>query len=201
MPDGYVLSPDGRTWPLCLYLEAARRLVVTGHRQLSRYAVLTVKYLTKNNRPSPPAIPLPGGGFIRPSQYAQPVSKMKSYAGFANVAGIELTLLDCARYFHKAAGINGVAQIARDIGAKAIPRKLAKVAAAYEDSAVRRLGYLLDQADHERQASALEPFVKQAKTMVPLDPAVKLIVAALDKVHEKDAKWKLIINETVEIAE
>ena len=129
------------------------------------------------------------------------VNKMKSDAGFANVAGIELTLLDCARYFHKAAGINGVAQIARDIGAKAVPRKLAKAAAAYENSAVRRLGYLLDQAGHHRQASALEAFVRQAKTMMPLDPAVKPIVAALDKVHEKNSKWKLIINETVEMAE
>ena len=57
---------------------------------------------------------------------------MKSDAGFAKVAGIELTLLDCARYFHKGGGINGVAQIAKDIGAKADPRTLAKIAAAYE---------------------------------------------------------------------
>ena len=34
-----------------------------------------------------------------------------SDAGFANVADIELTLIDCVRYFHKAAGINGVAQV------------------------------------------------------------------------------------------
>ncbi len=129
------------------------------------------------------------------------VSKMKSDAGFANVAGIELTLLDCVRYFHKAAGINGVAQIAKDIGAKANPRTLAKAAAAYENSAVRRLGYLLDQVGHGRQAHALEPFVKQAKTMLPLDPAVNPLVKALARVHERNAKWKLLINETVELAE
>ena len=129
------------------------------------------------------------------------VSKMKSDAGFANVAGVELTLLDCMRYFHKAAGINGVAQIAKDIGAKANPRTLAKAAAAYENSAVRRLGYLLDQAGHRRQAHALEPFVAQAKTQLPLDPAVKPLVAALAQVHERNAKWKLLINETVEIVE
>ena len=46
------------------------------------------------------------------------------------MAGVELTLLDCVRYFHKAAGIKGVAQIAKDIGAKANPRALAKAAAA-----------------------------------------------------------------------
>lgn len=129
------------------------------------------------------------------------VGQMKSDAGFARVAGVELTLLDCVRYFHKAAGINGVAQIAKDIGAKANPRALAKSAAAYENSAVRRLGYLLERAGHGRQARALEPFVRQAKTMLSLDPAVKPIVAALAKVHERNAKWKLMINEAVEVAE
>ncbi len=94
------------------------------------------------------------------------LDQMKSDAGFAKVAGVELTLLDCARYFHKAAGINGVAQIAKDIGAKASPRTLAKAAASYENSSVRRLGYQLEQAGHTRQANALEPFVKKAMTAV-----------------------------------
>ena len=124
---------------------------------------------------------------------------LKSDAGFAKVAGVELTLLDCARYFHKAAGINGVAQIAKDIGAKAEPRTLAKIAAAYENSSVRRLGYLLDLAGHGRQANALKPFVRQAKTAVPLDPSVKPLIVSHAEPHEKDAKWKLVINEPVEI--
>jgi predicted transcriptional regulator of viral defense system len=124
---------------------------------------------------------------------------MKSDAGFAKVAGVELTLLDCARYFHKATGISGVAQIAKDIGGKADPRTLAKVAAFYENSSVRRLGYLLDRVGHVRQANALEPFVKKAKTALPLDPAVKPLIESLIDFHEKDAKWKLVINEPVEI--
>ena len=135
------------------------------------------------------------------AQVNQPdlLDQMKSDAGFSKVAGVELTLLDCARYFHKAAGINGVAQIAKDIGAKADPRKLAKAAAAYENSSVRRLGFLLDHAGHVRQARALEPFVKKAKTVAPLDPAVKPLFESLADLHKKDAKWKLVINEPVEI--
>ncbi len=136
--------------------------------------------------------------FVHVNQPDQ-LDQMKSDAGFAKVAGVELTLLDCARYFHKAAGINGVAQIAKDIGAKADPRTLAKSAAAYENSAVRRLGYLLDQAGHVRQAKALESFVKKAKTAVPLDPSAKPLIESLAGTHEKDAKWKLVINEPVEI--
>lgn len=52
--------------------------------------------------------------------------QLRRDAGFAKVAGVELTLLDCARYFHKAGGMNAVAQIAKDIGAKANPRALAR---------------------------------------------------------------------------
>ncbi|AWP23093.1 hypothetical protein C4901_06915 [Acidiferrobacter sp. SPIII_3] len=127
------------------------------------------------------------------------LDRIKSDAGFAQVAGVELTLLDCARYFHKAAGINGVAQIAKDIGAKAEPRALAKAAAVYENSSVRRLGYLLERAGHAGQANALEPFVKKAKTAVPLDPSVKPLIESLSELHEKNARWKLVINEPVEI--
>jgi predicted transcriptional regulator of viral defense system len=123
---------------------------------------------------------------------------MKSDEGFAQVAGVELTLLDCARYFHKAGGINGIAQIGKDIGGKANARALADAAEDYENSAVRRLGYVLDLANHSRQAKSLEPFVKKAKTLVPLNPAVKPIVASLAEFGERNSKWKLVINEPVE---
>lgn len=134
------------------------------------------------------------------AQINQPdwLGQIKSEAGFAKVAGVELTLLDAARYFHKAAGINGVAQIVKDLGAKADPRKLAKAAEHYENASVRRLGYLLDQTNHVRQANALESFARQAKSMKPLDPSVKPLLESMAALHEKDAKWKLVINESVE---
>jgi hypothetical protein len=125
--------------------------------------------------------------------------QMKSEAGFAKAAGIELTLLDCARYLRRAAGLNGVAQIARDLGGKADPRKLAKLAEIYESSSVRRLGYLLELARHARQAKALEPFAREAKSLKPLDPAVKPLVASLASSQERNPKWMLLINERVEV--
>ena len=72
--------------------------------------------------------------------------------------------MDCVRYMHRAGGINGVAQIVKDIGSSADPRKLAKAAASYEGASVRRLGYLLELSGHARQANALEPFVRSAKS-------------------------------------
>jgi predicted transcriptional regulator of viral defense system len=127
------------------------------------------------------------------------LDQIKSEEGFANVAGVELTLLDCARYFHKTGGISTVAQIAKDIGAKANSAKLASIAAEYENSSVRRLGFLLDHAGHERQARVLEPFAKKAKTATPLNPANKPLVASLAEHAQKNSRWKLLINEPVEI--
>jgi predicted transcriptional regulator of viral defense system len=127
------------------------------------------------------------------------LDQMKSDEGFAQVAGVELTLLDCARYFHKAGGINGIAQIAKDIGGKANSRALADAAEDYENSAVRRLGYVLDLANHSRQAKSLERFAKKAKTLVPLNPASKPLLASLAEPGERNSKWKLLINEPVEV--
>src|SRR5208282_5298688 len=78
------------------------------------------------------------------------LGQLKTEAGFAKVAGVELTLLDICRYFHRAAGINGAAQAVHDLGKKAEPRILAKAARAYENSAVRRLGYLLARFGYAR---------------------------------------------------
>ena len=127
------------------------------------------------------------------------LDRIKTPAGYAQVAGVELTLLDCARYLHDAGGINGVAQVAKDIGHKADPRRLAKAALAYEGSVVRRLGYLLELAGHTKPADALVPQASAAKTFVPLDPAVKPLVPALAEEVEKIARWKLLLNESVEI--
>lgn len=127
------------------------------------------------------------------------LTQMKSDTGFAKVAGIELTLLDTIRYFHKAAGMNGAAQIIHDLGTKARPGKLAKAAANYENTAVRRLGYLFDHFAYDHQAKVLISFVGKAKSMKLLNPSIKPWFDELDEPQEKNIKWKLIINDTLEI--
>jgi len=142
--------------------------------------------------------------FQLPDAFAQAnrpewLAQLKTEAAFAKVAGVKLTLLDMCRYFHRAAGINGAAQAVHDLGKHAKPRTLAKAADAYENSAVRRLGYLLDRFGHSRQAAALRPYADKAKSFKALDPSVKPIVAELAILEEKDPDWKLIINVPVEI--
>ena len=142
--------------------------------------------------------------YQKPASFAEAnqtdaLDRIKTNAGYAQVAGVELTLLDSIRYFHKAGGMNSVSQVVKDIGDKADPKKLAQLAAAYETSCVRRLGYLLDRAAHARPAKALERFAREAKTAVPLDPSVKAVSSVLSTPAEKEKRWKLVINERVEV--
>ena len=123
----------------------------------------------------------------------------KSLSGFTKAAGVESTLLDCARYYRKAGGINSLAQITKDIGYKARPKELAKIANSYENSTVRRLGYLLNYVGHERQAKVLIPFVNRAKSLKLLNPSVLPNNAVFSANFEENRTWMLLINEAIEI--
>lgn len=127
------------------------------------------------------------------------LAQLKTDAGFAKAAGVELTLLDLCRYFHRAGGINGAAQAVHDLGKEADASILTKAASAYENSAVRRLGYLLELFGHARQANALRSFAEKAKSFKAFDPSVKPIVPELAATEERNTDWKLIINVPVEI--
>ena len=119
------------------------------------------------------------------------LAEMKSGSSIAKAAGVELMLLDCARWFHKAGGISQVAQVARDLGAKALARRLAPLARDCESSAVRRLGYLLELAGHEPQAKALDKFAQDAKTVKLLDPSSGI------EPTEMSGRWKIAVNRAV----
>lgn len=142
--------------------------------------------------------------FQSPSVFArvnrsQWLAQLETDAGFARISGVELTLLDLCRYVHPSGGINAAAQAIHDLGKKANASVLAKAAGLYENSAVRRLGYLLESFGHSRQAAALRPFAARAKSFKALDPSVKPIVPGLAAPEERNAAWKLTINVPVEI--
>jgi predicted transcriptional regulator of viral defense system len=119
------------------------------------------------------------------------LAEMKTKSSIAKAAGVELTLLDCARWFHKAGGISQVAQVARDLGGKSLARRLAPLARDCESSAVRRLGYLLELAGHEQQAKALDRFAQEAKTVKLLDPT------SSEAPGEMSGRWKIAVNTPV----
>jgi hypothetical protein len=125
--------------------------------------------------------------------------QMKSDTGYCKVSGVDLTLLDVTRYFQKSAGISGVAQIVHDLGMKANPKKLVQIATFYENTTVRRLGYLFDLFGYDHSAQALSSFVRKAKSFKVLNPSVKPLFKELEELHEQNLNWKLIINDLLEI--
>jgi len=127
------------------------------------------------------------------------LEKMKSGTGYTCVADLELLLFDAIRYQRKTGGLNGVAQIVYDLGKKASPRKLAKLAEYSENTTVRRLGYLFDCFGFERQAKVLAPFAEKAKSMKLLNPSILSLSEELKTQDEQNNKWMLIINDTLEI--
>lgn len=127
------------------------------------------------------------------------LDQLKTDAGYAKVAGVELTILDSVRYFHQAAGLNGVAQVVKDIGKRARPRILAQAAAAYENSTIRRLGYLLEHFGYQSQAQTLLPYAGRAKSSKPLNPSAHSILDGLEDSGPLNRKWMLILNQEVEV--
>lgn len=92
-----------------------------------------------------------------------------------------------------------MAQIAKDIGDRANPKRLASIALHFENTSVRRLGYLLDLSDHKKQADTLQPFAQQSDKYTPLDPSARPLIEGLSISENRDERWRLDINETVEI--
>lgn len=80
---------------------------------------------------------------------------------------IELTLLDCVRWFHKAGGVSQVAQIAQDVGAEAKVPRLKTLSRAYENAAAMRPGHFLELAGHKQQAGAHDQLAQEAKSANP----------------------------------
>ncbi len=209
-PEDRVLAPDPARWidPLMKHLGLDYRISLlraaafhgSAHQSAMVFQVITSRQL--------PDIVIgrqqleflyQSSGCFAASNRPEWLDQLKTDAGYAKVAGVELTLLDILRYFHRAAGINGAAQAVHDLGRKAEPRILAQAARHYENATVRRLGYLLERFGHARQAHVLLSFSHKAKSFKELDPSAKPIVASLRGSEEKNHKWKLVINVEVEI--
>ena len=62
---------------------------------------------------------------------------------------------------------------------------------------LKALSIVDDHFGFNRQSAALLPYVKEVKSLKPLDPSTKpLVVSAKPEINEK---WQLILNRTIEI--
>ena len=122
-----------------------------------------------------------------------PTQTMKTPAGYINVSTPEGTAFDLVRYFHQSGHLNHVATVLSELGEELDPQKIAAIAPNFSVRYSQRLGFLLDTLGYEAVTGPLHQFLSQERVIaVPLRPDISASGAP------KDAKWRILINETVE---
>ena len=81
----------------------------------------------------------------------------KTDTGTMKVSSPELTAFDLLRYAHIVGTIDSITTVLADIGQKLRPEELSKLAPAFEQTVIQRLGYLLDHLKLPKCAAVLWP--------------------------------------------
>src|ERR1700683_4639390 len=129
------------------------------------------------------------------------VSNHKTDTGQMKVSSPELTALDLLRYAHAAGTIDSIATVLSDLGGKLCPEPLAKLAPAFAQTVVQRLGYMLDHLKFAKCAAALLKPLEKSRPLpwVELDPNYRS--KKTPKVIERNSRWNVIVRHLPEIDE
>lgn len=138
--------------------------------------------------------------FYRTSIPMKYVVKRQTRTGYINVSGPELTAIDLITYHEKSGSITRaatvLAELVSKINFKKAGKDFLKVAPV---ASFQRLGYILDVVlEEEKQSEALYSLLKDSGTRlqpVPLKSGVST------QNCELNARWKVRVNETIEIDE
>ena len=124
-----------------------------------------------------------------------PVEDMKTPTGAMRVSTAEATAVDLVRYPKAAGQLGNIATVLSQLIPALDGRRLAAVAAKVDDvRVIQRLGYLLDQVGARRIAMPM------AKTIREHDPKPVLLRPGRPATGCKtNARWQVIVNETIEI--
>lgn len=123
--------------------------------------------------------------------------RLKTETGTMKVSTPESTALDLVRYPTHAGGLNNIATVLSDLAEKIESKRLAEAARRDDDlPSAQRLGFLLEHIGEEAKTEALAEWLKiSGPRTVYLRPGGPVRRA------RKSARWKLMINEDVEVPE
>ncbi len=129
------------------------------------------------------------------------VSDHKTDTGRMKISSPELTAFDLLRYAHTVGTIDSIATVLSDLGKKMRPEQLTRLAPAFEQTVVQRLGYLLDHLKFPAAAAALDKHLKESWPLpwVELDPGYR-DKNAREEV-ERNPRWHVIVRRLPEIDE
>jgi predicted transcriptional regulator of viral defense system len=178
--------------PYYVGLLSAAALHGAAAQQPQEFQVLTNRQL----RPAPV-----GRGRIRflmkKNLQGTPVVAVKTETGSMRVSTPEATAVDLVRYAAHSGGWSNVAKVLTDLAEKIDPDRLAEAARTADDvAAAQRLGYLLEQTGAGDKAGPLLKWVEAARPRtVPLRPDRPAANAV------RDRRWRLLVNEQIEVSE
>jgi predicted transcriptional regulator of viral defense system len=133
--------------------------------------------------------------FFRRQMAVAVTEKVKTSSGYIPVSTPEMTAYDLVRYRKGAGSIDHVATIISELAERLDSKRLLTIATKGEEiPVVQRLGYLLERTGHADLARVLLAFVDKRKPkMVALEPR------SSEGVSERDRRWRILVNTTIEV--
>jgi predicted transcriptional regulator of viral defense system len=121
--------------------------------------------------------------------------RMKTTSGYIPVSTPEMTAFDLVRYRKRGASIDHVATVIAELAERLDAKRLLSIAKREETTpVVQRLGYLLDLTGRGELAEPLHNLVEDRKPrLVPLEPE------SSEAVSERNARWHVLVNTTIEV--
>jgi predicted transcriptional regulator of viral defense system len=133
--------------------------------------------------------------FFRRQMAVAVTEKVKTSSGYIPVSTPEMTAYDLVRYRKGAGSIDHIATVISELAERLEPQRLLAIATKGEEMPViQRLGYLLDRTGHGDLAGELLAFVAEHKPkMVALEPR------SSEGVSDRDRRWHILVNTTIEV--
>lgn len=121
--------------------------------------------------------------------------KMKTSSGYIPVSTPEMTAYDLVRYRKGAGSIDHVATVLAELAERLDPKRLLTIGKKAEEMpVVQRLGYLLERTGHTELTTGLGKWIDQRKPkFVELEPWNS------EEVSDRDARWRVLVNATIEV--
>ena len=173
-------------------LLSAAALHGAAHQQPQEFQVVTDRALR------PTAAGKNRLSFIYKKRAAQtPTSALKTETGSMRVSSPEATALDLVRNPQAAGGVGNIVTVLSELSEKMDPKRLLEAAELEaEAAAAQRLGFLPDRVGAADKTEALAGWVGARRPRTtPLRPDRSIRGAA------KDERWRLLVNERIEIDE
>lgn len=125
-----------------------------------------------------------------------PIQKIKTNTGYINVSTPEATAFDLIQYMKVSGGLGNVATVLSELSEKIDPNRLVETAEKInvEIPFAQRLGFILDNIGNQDMTHPLNSWVLNKKPRyVLLCPGQE--IGDL----ERDSKWKILVNDVIEV--